>query len=626
MQSNNHLKKTLLCSYVILNFYYYSFSQPDPIKYGKIDKALLEMKVYDKDTTADAVVVCDYGNFEPNQFNFTRIYRLKILKKSGCDRANFIMGVRSKSSIKGCTYNLVNGEIVKDKLKSESIFEEKVTWSRYRYRVTMPNVQVGSVIDIEVYFTGIPYTWYFQQDIPVMWSELRLYEPSGIGIQKNFFGFQYLSINENGRWVGKDMPALKPEPFMNDIDNFLTKFELEFSYINVPWFHMDFATSWDAVSNCLLDKSSFGDELRTIFFMGQDAKNIEDTAKTAKAKMIAAYETIRKKIKWNEKDIIFPKSTIKYAMSKGSGNVGDVNLALILLLRKLNIETYPVALSTRRNGMLSFIFPTIDKLNYVIALAKINSEDVLLDATEDYLPAGYLPERCINGNGRLINDKFSIWTELKPGGKDKTKLYADLKIKNDGNITGNLNYSNQEYAGYLFRKKFYSFNDSNEFIKSYERDNPGLHILTSTFQNVSDIYSPANIKYSIEYNGNNDVSDSSISFLPFIVEQIKINPFKPEERKIPVDFIYPYERKYIIKFEIPDSFKVAEKPEPVNFALPENNGKFIFRVSSQGNIIMVNCDLSISKAVFTQDAYPYLKQLYSEIVKKESEPIIIKKK
>lgn len=224
------------------------FSEPDPVKFGKIDKSLLEMKVYDKDTSADAVIICDFGEFNPNTFDFTRIYRLKVLKKSGCDRANFVMGVRSRSNIRGFTYNLVNGEIVKEKLKSESVFEERVTHDSYRYRVTMPNVQVGSVFDIEVMFNGIPYSWYFQSTIPVMWSELRLYE-GVVGMHKNFFGFQSLSINEDGRWVGKDMPALKPEPFMNELDNFLTKFEIQFSSFR----GFSFASTWDEINNYLLD-------------------------------------------------------------------------------------------------------------------------------------------------------------------------------------------------------------------------------------------------------------------------------------------------------------------------------------------------------------------------------------
>ena len=40
-------------------------AQDAPVKFGKVDRAALEMKVYDKDTSAAAVILCDYGYFIP---------------------------------------------------------------------------------------------------------------------------------------------------------------------------------------------------------------------------------------------------------------------------------------------------------------------------------------------------------------------------------------------------------------------------------------------------------------------------------------------------------------------------------------------------------------------------------
>jgi hypothetical protein len=486
----------------------------------------------------------------------------------------------------------------------------------------MPDVQVGSIIDIQVFFNGIPYDWYFQSDIPVMWSELRLPSYSTIGIKKNYFGFQPITISEDDRWVCKDMPALKSEPFMNSLKNFLTKFQIDVTSV----YGYNFASSWDDVNSLLLNRTPFGKELNTVFFMNSDSKAISDTCETPRAKMMAAFETIKSKIKWNEDEYLFPKYGIKYSLNKGSGNAGEVNTALLLLLKNLDIECYPIVLSTRNNGMLPLFSPTIHKLNYMIVLAKINSEDVLLDATEEFLPAGYLPERCINGNGRLVDEKIGIWTELKPGGKDKTRVYSDLSLSDQGNFSGDLYCTYYEYAGYLFRKKYATFNEKNEYIRSYERENPGIHVINSTFQAIDSIYFPLKSKYEIEDFGNADVTDSTISFLPFLVERIKVNPFKLDARKIPVDFIYPIERKYIYKIKIPDNFKITHLPESINLSLPENGGKFIYRISAQNEIIVVQSEITLNKALYTQDEYPYIKQLYAEIVNKQSEPVIIKKK
>lgn len=360
--------------------------------------------------------------------------------------------------------------------------------------------------------------------------------------------------------------------------------------------------------------------------MGDEAKAIKDTAKSDKSKLIAAYETIRKKIKWNDEEYLFPSGDVNYRLKKASGNSADVNVALILLLHRLDIEAYPVALSTRKNGMLTFFSPTFNKLNYLVVLAKIGGESILLDATDEYLPAGYLPERCLNGSARIIDNKISGWIELKLAGKSKEKLFADVKLNTEGIISGDLSYVRNEYAGYNFRKDYAKYNDKSEYIRKIEHTNPGLRIIETSFQNIDSVYKPEIDKYKIQYNGNTDITDSSITFYPIFVERVDANPFKLEDRKIPVDFIYPIEKNYVFRFEIPENYKVAEMPASTNLALPDNNGKFIYKVAVQGNIVQVSCIISISKPNFTQIEYPYVKQLYAEIVQKESEPIVIKKK
>ena len=120
-----------------------------PIKFGNVSLADLQMLSYDKDTSAPAVILCDYGFYNSGNYEFTRTLRIKILKKEGYHFADQIFETKFKSKISGYTYNLENGQIVKEKLSNKSIFEERVFEDYTRMRVSMPNVRVGSVIDIE---------------------------------------------------------------------------------------------------------------------------------------------------------------------------------------------------------------------------------------------------------------------------------------------------------------------------------------------------------------------------------------------------------------------------------------------------------------------------------------------
>src|ERR1035437_4511825 len=152
------------------------WAEKAPMKYGKVDKADLEMKIYPADSTASAVLLCNYGYFDSNQMQFVHQMRIKILKEEGKDQGNFSVPASEKTNVKGQTINLENGVPLVTKLNKEGIFIERITKNTYRARVAMPNVKVGSVLDIEFYFTGLPSYWSFQKDIPVRWSELILEE------------------------------------------------------------------------------------------------------------------------------------------------------------------------------------------------------------------------------------------------------------------------------------------------------------------------------------------------------------------------------------------------------------------------------------------------------------------
>ena len=81
-------------------------SQKSPIKFGNVGLEDLQMKTYPEDTSAIAVVLCDYGYFDISAFQFTRNLRIKILKKEGSSIGTRVYPTNARSLIKGITFNL----------------------------------------------------------------------------------------------------------------------------------------------------------------------------------------------------------------------------------------------------------------------------------------------------------------------------------------------------------------------------------------------------------------------------------------------------------------------------------------------------------------------------------------
>ena len=134
--------------------------------FGKITLTELDMKVYPKDTAAQAVVLNEFGEASVDSegdHNLQLEYhiKIKIVKKQGVEQANFSIPLYKDGSrkqfvkaISASTYNLVNNQIRETKMEKEALFNENHNeyWDVTKF--TLPDVQVGSVIEVKYILQG----------------------------------------------------------------------------------------------------------------------------------------------------------------------------------------------------------------------------------------------------------------------------------------------------------------------------------------------------------------------------------------------------------------------------------------------------------------------------------------
>lgn len=608
-----------------------AFSQKAPIKYGKIDLADLEMTSYPLDTSAVAAILCDYGYFSSTTYNFVRVLRIKILKKEGTSWGDKIFPTSAKTDVKGITYNLENGEVVETKLKSESVFQERVTDDLYRIRVAMPNVRVGSVIDLQFAYPWLPGEWNFQDVIPVKWSELNIEESSYINFRKTYFGFLPLAESTPTRWVAKNMPAFKEEPYTTNASNYLTKYKIEVLNISIPpssssnGYYKEYSTSWGAVNNQLMQAEHFGMTMRSCMFLNDKVKEIELNSSGSMEKVMMAHEFVKSQVKWNESEALFTSSdNLSTPYSERIGNSADINLILIQMLKKLDFKVLPVALSTRSNGFLSPVYPSLDQLNYVVAYVWIDDKPYFVDATDEFLPVGMLPVRCINLKGRIIDESESDWVDLIPVKKDKKVVQAELTVGQDLVMNGKLSRRSYDYAALKIRNDYSMANSEEDFYMGIEADYPGLSIVKAEVTNIDSSYLPVNESYDVKIKNKVSVAGDLLYIYPMLFEQITENPFKSEERNYPVDFVYPSEKTYILKITLPEGSQIVELPKTQVFKLQDNSLSVQYQVNNIGNDVHLTYKINQTKPYYSTEEYADLRAFYSELVKKHAEPIIIK--
>lgn len=651
----------LLCAHYTATVRAQKPADPGPaVKFGKITTN--DFARFSADSTAEAIVQYTVGtvsiDVQDNDLwlEFIHHVRIQIRKKSAYDRATVQIPVRRGTSgqhefvrnVEGYTYNVVDGQVTTDKLTKTGYFTEKASSQFWVEKFTLPNVREGSVIEYK-YTVRTPFsvnynprTWQFQQDIPVNWSEYRITIPDYFYYKMILGGYLGLAVNETKnqsidlipghpgagatayRFAVKDAPAFRDEAYITTEDDYLSKIDFELASYSLPGaITKNVSVGWEAMDRTLLDNADFGGQIKRGSFLREVAQTLLSQHTDTLARVTAAYDFVRQRIKWNE-GLSLWSTSIKKVFDDKKGDAGDINLMLIALLREMAIDVHPVILSTRSNGRIHEAYALLKKFNYVVAQVSIGGKDVLLDASDAYLKPGMLPLHCLNGTGRLIHPTKARFLSLTPAERDIEVQTGTFTLDEEGEVTGTLTHSHGGYSAWSSRKLF-ATDGKTKYLDGIRKKRPNWQIGKADFTGTDLTGGPFNAEYTLALPEACTRAGDRLYFRPLLTEAHGDNPFKEPERLYPVDFGVPIDETFTATYTLPTGFQAEELPKPVAMTLPENGGRFTYQVQLFAGKLQVVSRISLRKTTYTADEYPALRELFSQIVAKHAEQVVLKR-
>jgi len=644
-----------------------TFSQK--FELGKVSDKELSEKRHPTDTAAVAAVLYNkvkttFKYTEKNGFSAIHEFeiRIKFYKKEGLQYANYEVPYRIKyenlnsdilSFSDVVTYNLVNGKVEKTKLSGDGTFKEKVNENWKTTTITLPNVKEGSVIEFKYTLKSENILMFptveFQKEIPVNFAEYRteipayyFYKP----VLKGFLNITTKSEIENAfqnytssnamrtesfsyRQItsvhsAKDIPALKEEVFVDNIDNYRSAIDYELEVIKgegVP--DKNLSKTWEGVAKTIFEDEDFGKQLkmREYFEPELNAIIIGIESKEERAKAILSY--VKAKIKWNGTYGIYTDVGVKKAFLDRTGNVAEVNFILISMLNSAGIISSPVLVSTVRNGVA--VYPNQTAFNYVVAATEINGKRLLLDATNEYSYFNILPSKTLNWKGRLINiDGSSEEIDMVPSVNSKNTINIVASIAADGKVSGKVRIQKTDYVAFDFREDFLTMN-TESYLERLENNFGGLQINNYQLENGSNLELPVLQTFDFTSNNEAEIIGDKMYISPMLFFATSKNPFVQDERKLPLFFGYPKENKMTFSIEIPAGYTIETIPQPINISTGEGVASFKYNIQPFTNKVQVVVTSEVNQMLVSQDFYPIVKEFFQKSVDKQNEKIVLKK-
>jgi uncharacterized protein DUF3857 len=668
------MKKFTIAAIIFLT---YQMATTQNYKFGKVSKDELLEKFYPNDSSVNASILYrnvsskfDYTE-EKGFYLVTQVHeRIKIYNKEGFNWAtkavNLYRTGKSREELGGLkayTYNLEGDKILKTKLEKSGMFTENVSKNLVKEKFTAPNLKPGSVIEFK-YTKSSSFLFNidrfrFQEKIPIKKVELKFIAPEYFVFKAHRRGWIFYDMKKEtksrtmrytstssairtGTSIGNtshevaefkeytytinlsDVVAVDDEAYSGNLNNYMAsvKFELERTDFKNGRIK-NYARTWEEVVKTINKSNDFGEQLKKTKFLMDDAEYLRSMG-TEKEKIVNnVFNFVKNRMSWNGNYGKYTRKGIEKAYNERAGNVSEINLLLVTLLRECGVKANPVLVSTRNHGVP--VFPTLEGFNYVIACAEIGGKDIVLDATDKLNVPGVLPERVLNWHGTLVlDDGLTRNIRLFPTKASQENTVMSVNINNDGSLDGKLRSSYTSLKALEYRTNFKNITKDEYteiLVNTYNLDD--VQNLETT--NLDDLYKPAMESFTFETGEGVDVIGNEMYISPLFFLKLESNPFKLNERNYPVDFIYPRSRKKIINIKIPESYQVTSLPKPIKVSLPDGMGSFLFNISEVAGGLNVMTVFKINSALIPAHKYSELKEFYNQRILKEAEKVVITK-
>lgn len=634
------------------------------LKWGKPTDEELKMTSYAPDPEAEAVVLCSETQLRydltSGSFKLKRSTkkRIKVLKEEGKDKANggisyMYNGHRLGqceylAKLKATAYNMVEGKLVKTKMEGDMVNHEDVTKTLRLTKFTVPQVTVGTVIEVECeiesdFFSDID-DWVAQDDIPVLYTSFDVTVPEYFSFHVDERGFHTLERKiedtnmtiaagsgegilhcggKHYRFVGRNLPALRQKKLLYAPESYGQRVSMELSAIQIPGIMTKYFTAdWNDVDKGLLDDDEFGGRLGKNPLKTEMQEAGVATISDPKERIMAIYRLLKDRVKWNEKYNLYAESAGK-VLKERSGSNASINFILINMLKDAGFEAFPAVMRSRDMGFLTVSRATAKEFNTFVVAVKVGDSYSYLDGSIEDGWLDVLPDHMLVDRARIVSkDKSAEWVDLRGVSESKSRSMVKGELQPDGTLKADIQTKFTGLEAASLRHDFRTATDSATFVSELAQK-LNCEIESLTLANHHGL--GPDVERNMHVTKQCDAAGDMIYLNPWVLNVMSENPLTEEQRTLPVEFPYLYTDNLTSIITLPEGYVVDELPQSLIIKSEDGKLSCLIASSADGSTLSSRCQIQVGKLFFAPEEYPFVKNFLDEVYKRLEDVIVIKK-
>jgi hypothetical protein len=687
---NFNLKRVFL----IVSFFFILFpyclaevvKDPAPMIYGEISEKDFNFNISDYpefDSSANAVILCDYGQEFYSEYNNSyqtrtvRHRRILILKKSGIDLANVDIWFRSEDKvnkinkllssagkygsfwsnstgegifkIKASSYNLdENANILTNEIDGNSVFvcdaAELVGHNKLSFAIS--DVNVGTIIEYTYTLVSPKFKftrrWTFQHSLPCLHSEFRmaydeidtyavirngLLRKSIEPVESQLTTKQFRKFKQKiHKFELENIPGMSEQNYISSMNNYRANIIIQLQRYwnrNINAYKTVIST-WEELAKEYVKDADYGKQLSRHNKLFKEIKAQLPSATNANDKIELCYNFVRDYFNWNYEHFNKEKRNLGEVYESRYASEKEINLFLIRLLREYEIDAKMAFVSTRDHGWINENYPFVLQFNSLIGTVEVEGKYYFLNATDKQRPFNLTPRNIISAKAFILDAENPKLVTINADITFDQMLVLTAKIDGD-RIYGKVQGRTKGYAAYLQRTQFNE--DTLEFSRKYLfNDINNLELNGQNVINFDNKEKP--IKSLVEFSCSDAVQyiDSLMIIEPFGLLQDIIKPLNDEKRDFPVELNFPVVCQKMFTITIPDFYEMEEIPNPQKISMDDGTASCTISYQKVNNLLQVKIAYRSSRIMFPQDKYENLREIFKMWDNFKTQPLVFVKK
>jgi hypothetical protein len=386
-------------------------------------------------------------------------------------------------------------------------------------------------------------------------------------------------------------------------------------------YYKDYAQTWTNVVEVLMEDDDFGGKLKNKGLFKDELAALQASGGSDEEKLRAILDLVRSKVKWNERNTLFINNPSK-ALKDGAGTSAEINSLLFNADKNAGYDAGVVLMSLRSNGRIPMTYPSRNGFNYFIVQVKSGEKTYHIDATRSYCDLNVIPVNCMVDNALCIYGKNLNWIDLTKTGNNTSRTNLLVSFNEEGILTGKKMEVRTGENTFSFKQDYEESKDEAEHIKKLETNND----IAITDYKIDEKRTSSVESYSFASNTIRLEEENLLTIQPLLFETMKSNPFKQEERKLPVEFNYPEDERINVNFTIPEGYVLDEAPKSVRFTYGDDNLiEFSYLVQADDTHVQIGYRFKLDVCIIPADRYEGLRDFISKVYAKCQEVLVLKK-